>query len=265
MKQADGQWTKDVELREMTTFEDDILLDRAADPKTGKFKVKPSERITLVLSRCTEAIGNVRRPDGKTGEDLPLFFVPYWENAFLADMATALVRLRQISVAEGERYVFKQECPFCDDGKEHTFSVDLRELPVTDMDTSTMRDDGTCVYTLPFSGHTVHWRHPMVSQQEAYAEAQSGRTSTPRSDGLRLRLVSINGQPVTPKLIGSMTKKDAAALDAHVEKMDFGMDIVLESKCPTCARDFKRALPIGEPSFFFPKTDSLVWKTASSC
>jgi hypothetical protein len=111
--QVGDDFVREVEFREMTGVEEEILIDqRRADGGKGKSLKSMSDRLTEILSRCTVRIGSKVCEENKDPKKASQkTFLPEWSDSYLGDRAVAIVRLRQISL--GDIFAFKETCPHC--------------------------------------------------------------------------------------------------------------------------------------------------------
>lgn len=252
----DGTWTKEIELEEMTGVEDDILADtrRVQVTTKGKKKGDPikstSKKFTEVLSRCTVRIGNCSRPDGQTRKSNPAFFESTWDKAFVADRATALIRLRQLSL--GDSYKFSVECPHCH--TELSRSVDLSELEVKEMPLAALsKNDGVFEKTLR-NGRLVSWKILRGLDEPKMAYIVKERGADILTALITLHLVSYCGSEVSDEIIRDLSSSERRELPAIFDGESGGIDTELEIECSNeeCGGKFSHRITPASPDFFFP-------------
>lgn len=256
IQQQNGEWTKEVELDEMTGDEEDILLDqtRAVSRGEGLMAKSVSRRITEILSRCTSRIGEDIRPHGKSREEAPMYFGPQWGQAYCSDRVTGLIRLRQLSI--GPEYIVSPTCPACTvDIKRVVF--DLGALKVIDIPLDEAKLPFHKV-TLPKSGDDIAWRNLRGEKDEEYMNEVAKHHKSDFMSALTYRhIVSVNS--MSPSEVGGldyvkkMKSLDRRALMKQFDVHQGSIETKLEVRCPECAHDFSFKLnPMGG-GFFFPE------------
>jgi hypothetical protein len=264
IQQSDREWTKEVELEEMTGEEEDILSDATRLPGGGGILAKKTpERVTEILSRCTKSIGKESRPSGKDRFTAPKYFEPHWNKAFTHDRGFAIVRLRQLSL--GDEYLFEDECPGCGKSLKRV-SVDLSSLKMTSVDLDKFRGtDGIYTTRLP-KGSEVRWRILRGEDEPAISLIQESRKADLISALLFTRLVSIDGQTPRFEDLRRMSSKDRTILRTSFAPLEGGLETELTIVCdnPGCQRVFERTLNPGRLDFFFPSEISADSKETSS-
>lgn len=258
IQDGEGTWTKEVVLREMTGHEENILADATKQPgKKNTLKVPMRERTLQILSRCTEKIGDEVRPDNKTAKELPLHFYPHWKKAFLPDRDLAWVRLRQISVEDGDKFSFHTECPHCKEKSKTTFTVDLNDQDVKSLPLEEVTG-GPHEFTLP-SGVVIAWNHNTCADEEVVEKILDTSMHKWKTSLLATKVKLIDGKRCTEELLADLSKKDLAAAWTEVSvKHAFGFDRTIEVTCtnPDCGLDFEDKVPVMDHGFFFPASET---------
>ena len=258
IRQSDGTWTKTVEITEMSGKDEDILGDATFDKKTDQLAVPMSERLTRVFSRNTVAIGTERRPDGKSAKDLPNFFEDHWRKAFVADRYLMAIRLRQISVIDGDIVAFHVACPHCGNQPEHRVRGSLKDLEVKTLPLELFQGDGSFDFELPGCGEMVKWTYLRGDQEESLAKIREKTPSKLFTMATMSRLTRVGEQSkVTYDLVSDLPKRDLQALREEMARNDYGAETDFTTTCvdPECGLDFKTAIPVGSMDFFFPQGD----------
>lgn len=261
-------FTKDVELHEMGGAEEDILVDARRDPKKkDTLKVPFRERALQILSRCTDRIGDLRRPDGMTPKTAPLFFYETWRKAYLADRNFAWVRLRQESTVDGDFFKFDTQCTHCGNVPKEKASLDLNEQKVNSIPLSAFSDPDYFLITLPKSGKVITWDFATGEEEEDIEELLERRADTLRTSSLLLRVRCINGVKATREDLADIGRKDLDFLATTMDKRAFGMDMDITIPCtnPDCGKDYTTKVPFHLNSFFFPSEALSSLRTTSFC
>lgn len=255
-----GNWTKEVEISEMAGEEEDILADQTREQGgTGAVRVSGSQRITSILSRCTDRIGEERRPKDRYSS--PDYFRKAWELAYSSDRLFSMIRLRQLSL--GPLYVFSRNCPACK--KEvKGITIDLSTLAVqnTDLSVARMEEHG---FELPRSKDRVFWRfvrgadEPLIEQtmkshQADWTSALVYRRITAvstydKESGLYLSPAPPPGGLVYPK---RMLSADRRSLLHEFDRLEGGIDSDVQIICDECGHGFSTRVQVTHGDFFFP-------------
>ena len=218
----DGELHREVVLREMTGYEEDIL----ASP--GDVLGKMNE----ILGRCVTRIGSItdRAEIHKIVRELPV-----------GDRVFLLIALRRVTL--GDDYPFTFQCPDC--GFTQEMNLDLSGLEVRSLENPTQR---TKSVTLP-SGRVAVFHIPTGKDEEKF-KAPANDTS-PVTRATLLRLDSIDGKPATLADVKALSWRDLRALRKEYENFDVGVDTTIEITCGGCGKELKTEMEI-QPSFFFP-------------
>ena len=259
------EWTKDVVIGEMTGFEEDILADmRKAEDGSGGFLVSGPSRVTKILSRITERIGDVSRPGGKDRFDLPDFFHDAWKTAYSNDRAHTLIRARMHS--QGAQDVARVTCPSCK-REISRFVTDLSTLETRRIPLDVaQRPNHSC--TLPVSGDVLSWRFLQgESDEEKIGQIMQFFKAEFISAVLFLRLLKVNG--ASPQggveYVRRMRARDRRYFSSYVDAKEGGTETSVRATCPSCDTEFTHKLEVMRPDFFFPSDSDLTSSpTASS-
>jgi len=263
-------WSKKVVLTELTGEEEDILLSgikllrrQEKKPNSGLSPTSFGERMSRILSRCTEQIGAMRRPDGGTRFDSPNFFFQQWADAHTNDRAFALIRLRQLSL--GDEVQCDRRCPHCEKVVERV-EYNLADLEVT---SNPLPSDSQSIFsftsTCP-SGKVVVWRPLVDSDEKRIQEIHDGQHSDDLvTSTLQLRLISIDGDEPKFEALRRMSARDRSFLRYEINTREGGIDTSIEGiVCPHCGGEFSTLIDTNDPAFFFPSGKSTGLKRTSS-
>lgn len=253
-----------VTLREMTGEEEDILTDQQRAPGgRGVILKRGTQRISEILSHCTVSIGDIKRPDGKTDEELPDYFVDHWKYALAGDRGFATVRLRQMTL--GDEFIFSKTCPSC--GKEiKRINVDLSTLEQSAYfedveDPEEKQRLLLCdVHTvkLPRSGQEVRYRLMTGIEEDEFSQLNEQRPNSPVTSIIFIRIISIDGKPPTYKQVQKLKGGDRMFLRSLFQKNEGGLKLRVPIICdnPTCRAENTTVLEVASTDFFFPSETS---------
>jgi len=251
-----GKWTKSVSIDEMTGREEDILADRARDA-TGKGTLlrSMSRRMSEILSRCTIAVGDEKRPDGRDRKSLPDYFTPVWEQAFLADRGFAMIRLRQLSL--GNDYIFKTACPSCKKELKRV-KVELDRLDVTSVPLE-IASMPAHEFTLPKSNKRLTWRFLKGTDEEYLSDTIRVDRSKYLSMILARRILQVDGSERAPGVafVEDLPAMDRRLMGQHFDASEGGIDTEIQVVCDGCERQFSQRLDVAGADFFFPSETTL--------
>ena len=198
--------------------------------------VKDQKFLAGGAQKASDALNEIIRrtivsPEGVDLQDLTI-----------TDTMFLLFKLRQLSY--GDTYKFYTRCPEC--GKRIQLSVDLSQLEVTTLDEDY---ESKLTVVLPRRGDTVHVK--ILTNRdtaETDREIKRRRKRNPNDDSAYvLRIVAAiskidlkdEGRSIThpidiEKYVESLTDYDAAAITHARDLTSFGLDTVVEEKCPEC-------------------------------
>ena len=228
---GDGKTHKDVQVREMTGEEEELLAGK------GDIGI----RLNRVLANCLVDVG------GEKGT------VPLVKSMAMVDRVFLLIAIRRVSL--GDTYRIKAKCPSCDDKGDYT--IDLGELETTETDL----DDGwEFDSTLP-SGRKVRW-HVMTGEDEDWLKQAEkklkgqGRMTLAilarldELDGIKLDK-SNRAMKVALTAVARLSLRDRNFLRREFEK-EGDIDTKLEFECAACGAEFESEIELGSADFFFP-------------
>lgn len=274
----------EVELRETSGVEEDILISPKRDKKNKLVKSFP-RRLTEVLALCTVRIGSHTAEENRDPETASLKpFLKAWEGALAGDRAYALLSLRRLSL--GDVYKYSAQCPVksCSsrlDNLSHDLSQLTPELyfsgdcpkpaePDEDSDADPSEYEAACIeverqrlalvkgmatngsasLTLP-SGRVIDWKLIQGVDEEPLGDLLEKEEDNLASALLRVRLLKINGEEATLKKVKYLPSGDRNFLNEYFDKQEGGFDTRLEIECTECGHQFMRPLAVGDPGFFF--------------
>lgn len=246
----------EIHLREMTGTEDDILDDN---------DLVVNERITRVLTACTEKLGTVTDKKiieaaisdnllgiGNTG--LPLT---------AQDRIAALLYLRRTTL--GDIYKFERRCPRCGEVSKNK-ELDLRTLEITPVKDPKKRK---VQVKLPRSGKVA-----VLKVLAAKGEEQVSTLKPTQKDlktcAILARLESIDEKPMTADpacvdLVRNLPQVDRSYLIQVYTLMEGNVDTDVQVKCKNqlCGIEFEFPLDLGQLFFSSqvkkPTAEDLVW------
>ena len=215
----------EIDLVEMTGVEEDLLTNRRL--------MKNGEAVNQVLANCTKRLGETDEPKMKDILDL-----------LSGDRLFALVRLRQVSL--GDEVDLELACPNRDCGETTYVAVDLNDLEVTPYG-----DEREFEFALPGSGKVVKFGY-LDGHKEKRLAALKEPTLTA---AMMIRIVGIEGQAPSKKLLNEMTMGDRSTLRKEMLRVDGGIDTQVDVTCDACGTRIRTRLE-GEPAFLFPSVGS---------
>lgn len=244
---SDGKLITDVEVREITGDEEDML---------GSKKISDQKKIGELISRCVSRVGSFQ---GQQARDV----LPYLT---VGDRTFLMFAIRRVSL--GDDYPFVDKCPNCE--LEQLFVLDLSTLDIRAMTDPMKR---TYDIKLPSSGKQVTW-HVMIGKDEEFINKydKSGLDSVSLAvlarldsiDGTPVNLSPIAGKPAALLMVKSLNITDRNALRDDFDEREGGVETTMDMSCPSCGHEFSRELEIGTTGFFFPSRARKDWKKKSN-
>jgi hypothetical protein len=211
----------EVELREMTGAEEEIL--------TNPRLVRSGEAVNLVLANCTLRLGEKENP---TKEDLL--------DLLAGDRLFILVKLREMSL--GREVEVELVCGNATCRERNATTVDLGELEV-----SGYGPEREMTFTLPGSKQVVRFTHLDGHRETRLAKLKEATLSS----AMLMRILDVDGQPPTKKLLADMSLRDRTALREEMFRVDAGIDTTVEVECAGCGATLRTRVE-QEPGFLFP-------------
>jgi hypothetical protein len=269
-------FAREVEFREMTGLEEEILIDqRRSDGGKGKSLKSMSDRLTEILSRCTVRIGDKLCEDNK--DPAKASQKPFWEqwsNSYLGDRTVSIVRLRQLSL--GDIFAFRETCPACRkeiqrveydlndvqvdpyfkwierdleeqglEGEELAEAAEARRVELFNQDEYEI--------TLPKSRSVLKYRLLRRKDEDRIQTIAEKHSDSLMTALLSARLTAIDGSPITSLRdvrIKRLTLSDRDFLRTHFDEAEGGMDTQVIISCDSCNHQFQRKLDPSKPGFF---------------
>ena len=224
----------DLQIKAMTTKEEDILTSRAL--------IKKGTVINELIKSC------VTEP----GVDL---------DALIAgDRNALMIGIR--CTGYGSVYKPAMKCPSCDAQTEQAF--DLGQLPIKTLDADPVSEGvNEFEYELPKTKAKVTFKfltgkdeEGLLATQERKKKVVSAQVDTLVSDQLKASLLSVNGVRDRSKLaffVDNMPGQDSLALREHMRKIQPGIDMTATFECDKCSHVEEVQIPIGI-EFFWPSS-----------
>lgn len=223
-------------VREIRGHEEDLL---------GSDKVKPIDKLTEIIARCTVKLGDRTEPG---------FIQRAASEMTVGDRSVLILAIRRFTL--GDVYPFQDVCPNPNCKLKSLYQVDLSTLEQRPMEDPMRR-----VYdvNLP-SGGTARF-HVMTGLDEArIAKFQTDQLS----QSLLARLELLNGNSPLLADVKRLDMRDRNALRDAFEEVEGGLDTSIQMQCPECQHEFERDLDIGQQGFFFPSRTRKRSKKSSS-
>jgi len=188
----------EIDLVEMTGIEEDLL--------TNQRLIKTGEAINHVLANCIKRIGDNDSPGMKDILDM-----------LSGDRLFALVRLRQVSL--GDEVDLELACPNIACGERTYVTINLEDLDVTPYG-----EEREFEFKLPGSGKVVKFDYLDGHKEKRLAAMKQPSLTT----AMMIRIVSIDGQSPSKKILNEMSIRDRSALREEMTRVDGGIDTVVD-------------------------------------
>lgn len=211
----------EIEIREMTGLEEEIL--------TNQKLIRSGDAVNQVLKNCIVRIGENNNID-----------IPDVLNMLSGDRLFTLVKLRQVSL--GDEVELDIVCSNSACRANNHIIVNLNDLPVT-----TYGEDREFTFALPASGLKVRFCHLDGNKEKRLAQMQEPNITS----AMLIRIIDIDGNPPSKKILADMSMKDRSALRAEMQRVDAGIDTTIEASCDSCGARIRTRLE-AEPAFLFP-------------
>jgi hypothetical protein len=221
---SDGVLLTEVQVREMTGREEDLLASN---------KLSPIKKINALLIACTERIGHIT---DKAHINQIVMSLPQGDRVFL------LMAIRRASL--GDDLPLEEECPSCN--TKGFYIQDLSELTIKPMKNPLRR---SYEVVLP-SGKTLQYRLGTAADEERVAKVSDDEKL---SMMLLCRTEAINGKAPSINDIKGLSFRDRQAVRDAFEDVDGGVDTTTDMTCPQCGHAFKVDVDLGNQGFFFPQ------------
>lgn len=225
---------KDLQIKAMTTKEEDILTSRAL--------IKKGTVINELIKAC------VTDP----GVDL---------DALIAgDRNALMIGIR--CTGYGSIYKPTMQCPACSVQGEQQF--DLAKLAIKPLEEKPVSDGANeFEFKLPKTGARVTFKfltgkdeEELLATQERKKKVIASQVDTLVSDQIKAALISVNNVRDKNKLaffVDNMPGQDSLALREHMGKIQPGIDMTAMFECDACGHTEEVQIPIGI-EFFWPST-----------
>lgn len=220
-----------VEIRGMTTREEDILMSRAL--------IRKGTVISELIKSCM-----ITRDVDVT-------------SLIGGDRNALMVAIRILGY--GSEYVGSMDCPACQ--IKNTITVDLNTLEIKDL-AEEPSEPGANLFSfkLPQCGLNVTFKLLTGREEEEIMGLMESKkkkgiqNESVISTRLNYSIVSIGNISDRTKIqnfIGAMPARDSNALRHHMDKIEPGIDMKFNFACSACGHEEVMPLPLG-PSFFWP-------------
>lgn len=216
------------EIRNIKGAEEDIL----ASPE----HVKSGEAVDMVLSACILDLGGSGKPS-----------VDVTRKMLQCDRMYVLTMLRKLTYGDGVD--FETTCPVCQSTNQSSISIEQDILP-TNIDLAQDKNGLPVTereYMTP-SGKKCVLR--MLTGREELALMKLGRRAE-ISDIMRMRMLSVDGKPVTTVTLKELDGADRMALRRQMFMKDAGLDTEIRIVCKTCSISYSVRLETQSP-FLLP-------------
>ncbi len=226
---------EDVEIREMTPREEDILLNRML--------IRKGTVITELIKSCIID----KRIDVQT--------------MLSGDRNALMVGVRVLGY--GAEYDVKMTCVNCE--AENEVSVDLTQLPVKDLDVEKVKQvelgRNLFEFKLPRTGHVVAFKFLTGLEEEEVLRTleekrKKGLAGSTMSEQLLKNIVAINGdqnRASIMRFVNKMPARDSLALRKHISDNEPTVDMTHPFSCASCGHKEVMAFPLGA-DFFYPNS-----------
>lgn len=217
---------KEVELREMTGVEEDMLVAK---------NLSALRRVEGVLCACVMRVGNAT---DKAKIKTIIEELTNYDRTFL------IYKIRIISV--GKAYKFQSSCPNC--GEVGLRSVNLEEIIIPGLD-----DPKKLFYEtkLP-TGRMARWQVMDGKREAAVIKDLKKINDSYLSMAIFQRLTEINGVPATLESVKALSVKERNHLRKEFQSIEKDVDDQIIVECDKCGKEFSVEADITRPEFFFP-------------
>lgn len=221
-----------IEIRAMTTKEEDILTSRAL--------LKKGTVITELIKSCL----------------VDKSINPY--EMLSGDRNALMVAIR--ITGYGPDYSIDIECPSCNVKSEQDFN--LAELPIKPLEIQPVATGKNVFeYVLPYTKKVVRFRFLNGRDEEEIMITQEKQKKVASNDtlvttNLLYSILSIDGIEDRAKLasfIRNMPARDSLALRNYIKENEPGIEMKSRMECPSCGHTDEVAMPLGV-TFLWPNT-----------
>jgi hypothetical protein len=224
---------KKVALREITGYEEELLLSRRLDP---------TDKIIQVIASCVTDIWGIK-PDGTATKIERTFADVVVAGLSPIDKIWLFLKLRSISL--GPNFEFEYNCENC--GTKNLYKINLDEIERT----VPGKVQFEYQLTLP-SGKVAVCRLP-VGETSVNLMKLSVQDVNYASKSILLRLVSLDGKPADLNAVRALSMRDRNYLREKFNEYEGSLDTTKILKCGACGSEVRVDIDFAQPSFFFPK------------
>jgi len=246
----EGVLHTEIQLREMTGVEEDLMGSRSGDVL---------KRLNQVMTNCMERLGTITNKR-QIAEAMPALTV--------SDRNFLFVALRRVSL--GDDYKMRVECPKCDKPTPRDMVLDLGGLALTKMPDPMKRKYEV---RLP-SGKIALWRVMTGAEEEKLSTLrEAAKSRDVLTYALMMRVVSVDDKELSLgsrlkdskgrvnldkegreafRLVKSLSMRDRDFLRSQFREKEAGMDTDVEFECPDCEAIFVSTFDPAQIGFFFP-------------
>lgn len=232
----DGIIHKNAVLKEMTGVEEDIITSRG--DITG--------RLNLIIFNCLVSLGNItEKAELKQAV----------EDMTGPDRLISLITLRRVT--HGDFLDIKEICPNRECKAEGNHSINLLDVEVTPMEDSLVRDFEHQLY----SGKKVCWHVLNMADETWLQSVRKKNKESTMTLNLMARVDSIDGKKIIRDgknfrhalaALKKLTAKERGEMRQLFKKHEGSVDTETIFECSECGTEWKKEMPIGDASFFFP-------------
>lgn len=227
---------KNVEIRELTGHEEDMLVDA--------HKVQAGTIITDLLTACIVSFEDVKKID--SGKDSNIKVFRKMVDSMLQDDRTyTLVKIRQMSL--GDEVTCQITCPSCSNTDDYTFI--LSDFAVKEFEVAPSYEKDII---LP-SGKKATIRLLTGKDDARMARIRKRNDAQLASALLQFHIIELDGVKAPPvNVLQGLSSRDRNALRKAINESSGGIDATLDIICTNCHSEFNTEVPIVGGDFFFP-------------
>lgn len=223
---ADNKLYTDVEFREITGDEEDIMISRT---------LTSPEKVSRVLGNCLTRLGPYtdKTTLHRIGEEL-----------LSGDRVFSFIQLRRISL--GDDLPVEEVCPSCK--RASYYELNLADLEIKPMPEPTRR-----VYEVTLTGGRVAVLHPLNGHDEKRA-AKINAPGDLATLNLLFHMDTLDGEPPTIEVVKSLPLRDRNKLRDQIDVMEGGVDTSVDITCAHCGHEFQAEANLTSRGFFSPSS-----------
>jgi len=219
---ASGGLHREVELRPLTGYEEELLADKRA---------VAAAQVTAVLSRCVRRIGPLQPVDEAQARDLSV-----------GDRQYLLLKLRALTF--GDKVDLSARCPWGDCGEAVDVDFLISDVPIKEgrmqarsreieLAPAVAADSGFDRAALP-----VHFRLPTGADQEAVSPLLARNEAAAATLLLSRCIERIGDAAATLESVQRLSAAARLEIERAMEAAAPGIELTVEAKCPQCGRAF---------------------------